>query len=293
MTSHSTRFLTPRNFFFALLIVITDTQLAAAATNSASSSNPAPPAAPAASPNQAIADLAKDALIKSLPPAYEKRDNWGHEKEIVTGYVWRQVDGHWQAEKVTKKVNDGLWRMYRVTLDNAARNLQIRFTAPQPAENGRAAFQVFLTARLGIEARQEQWTLGIKGLNFHVEGEATIAARIDVTVSVGPAAGAGFGALEVHPEVTSMNLRLVDLNLKRLDAIHGDAAHELGHAFEDILAGELHKREGEVTKKLNVEIAKHKDKLRFSASQIVEIGWEKIQALLSATSSGTSSTTAP
>ena len=74
----------------------------------------------------------------------------------------------------------------------------------------------------------------------------------------------------------------MDLTLKRLDIIHGDAAKELGHAFEDIIAGELRKREPDVTKKINAEIAKHHDKLQFSASQIAQIGWDKVQALLGA-----------
>ena len=165
-----------------------------------------------------------------------------------------------------------------------ARNLQIRFTTPHQAEDGRTAFQVFLTAKLGVEAAQEQWTMGIKGLNFQVAGEATISARLDLSVAIHPVLGAGFGTIEVQPEVTAVDLRLVDLSLKRLDIIHGDLARELGHAFEDILAGELHKKEREITKKINLEITKHQDKLRFSASQIAEIGWEKIQGLLSATS---------
>ncbi|HMC12428.1 MAG TPA: hypothetical protein VKH44_14105 [Pirellulaceae bacterium] len=275
--------------FASLLFVLLGASPAAAATSTPSSLKAAPSTTPVATPNQAVADLAKEVLLKSLKPVYEKQENWGHQKELVAGYQWRQIDGHWQADKVTKKVNDGLWRMYRVTLENAARNLQIRFTAPRPIENGRTAFQVFLNARVGFDARQEQWTLGVKGLNFHVEGDATIAARLDVTIAVGPAKDASFGTIEVQPEVTAVNLRLVDLTLKRLDIIHGDAARELGNAFEDILAGELHRREGEVMKKLNVEIDKHRDKLRFSPSQIAEIGWEKIQSLLSAAGGAASS----
>ena len=278
-----------RNSSASLLFVLLGTLPAVAATSTPSSLKAAPSTTAVATPNQAVADLAKEVLLKSLKPVYEKRENWGHQKEIVAGYQWRQIDGHWQADKVTKKVNDGLWRMYRVTLENAARNLQIRFSAPRPIENGRTAFQVFLTAKVGFDARQEQWTLGVKGLNFQVEGDATIAARLDVTIAVGPAKDAGFGTIEVQPEVTAVNLRLVDLTLKRLDFIHGDAARELGNAFEDILAGELHRHEGEVMKKLNAEIEKHRDKLRFSPSQIAEIGWEKIQALLSAAGGAASS----
>jgi hypothetical protein len=291
MISNSTLQLKRRLAFLAASLLLATTLPVIAATNSSTPSQPSattqPATAPAASPNQALAEMAKEVLLKSLPPEYEKRENWGHQKDVVTGYEWRQIDGHWQPQKVTKKLNDGQWRMYRVKLDNAARNLQIRFTTPHQADDGRTAFQVFLTAKLGVEADQEQWTMGIKGLNFQVAGEATIAARLDLAVAIHPVLGAGFGTIEVQPEVTAIDLRLVDLSLKRLDIIHGDLAHELGHAFEDILAGELHKKEGEITKKINLEIAKQKDKLRFSPSQITNIGWEKIQGLLGSTSSST------
>jgi hypothetical protein len=290
MISHSTLRLKCRLVFMVASLLIIATPPLVAATNSSTSPPPSttPPAnTAAASPNQALAEMAKQVLLKSLPPEYEKRENWGHQKDVVTGYEWRQIDGLWQPQKVTKKLNDGQWRMYRVKFDNAARNLQIRFTTPHQAEDGRTAFQVFLTAKLGVEAAQEQWTMGIKGLNFQVAGEATIAARLDLSVAIHPVLGAGFGTIEVQPEVTAIDLRLVDLNLKRLDLIRGDLAHELGHAFEDILAGELHKKEGEITKKINLEIAKQKDKLRFSPSQIANIGWEKIQGLLGSTSSST------
>jgi hypothetical protein len=287
MNSHSPLRMKRRLIFLAASVLLTTTLPAVAATNSSpsppSTTPPATAQVASAAPNQALAEMAKEVLLKSLPPEYEKKENWGHQKDLVTGYEWRQHDGHWQADKVTKKVNDGRWRTYRVKLDNAARNLQIRFTTPHQADDGRTAFQVFLTAKLGIEADQEQWTLGIKGLNFQVAGEATIAARLDLTVAIHPVSGAGFGTIEVQPEVTAIELQLVDLTLKRLDMIHGDLARELGHAFEDILAGELHKKEGEITKKINLEIAKHQDKLRFSAGQIAQIGWEKIQGLLSAT----------
>jgi hypothetical protein len=167
-----------------------------------------------------------------------------------------------------------------VRLIDPQQNLHVRFTKPRPAEKGRTAFRVFLTAKLWTDARQERWRVGVKGLNFHAEAEATVEVRLDVEVGIQPVADATFGTIEIKPKVTGVGLRLVDLTLKRLDKIHGDLARELGNAWEDILAGELRQREGEVAKKINAEIKKNREKLTFSPSQIAEIGWDKIQALL-------------
>jgi hypothetical protein len=84
---------------------------------------------------------------------------------------------------------------------------------------------------------------------------------------------------------------LADLTLTKVDLLKGDAARELGRALKDIVAAEVRKREPEIATKINAQIQKHHDKLQFSPSQIAQIGWGKIQALLGGTSGSTSSTT--
>jgi len=232
------------------------------------------------SPNQVLAEIAREAILKSLKPEYDKQDNWGHQKDVVDGYHWVSHPDGWHLEKQTKKVNEGLWRSYRVRLHDPQHKLKLRFTDPKPGAAGRTAFQAILSAKLNIEAKQEQWVLGVKGLNFQVAGDATVEAKLDVEIGIEPVKGATFGTIQVDPRINAVHLRLVDLTLKRVDIIHGDAAKELGHAFEDIIAGELRKRETDITKKINAEIAKHRDKLQFSPSQIAQIGWDKVQALL-------------
>jgi hypothetical protein len=246
----------------------------------ASTAGPSASANQSASPNQALAEMAKDAVLKSLKPEYDKQENWGHQKEIVDGYHWAQRADGWHWEKQTKKVNEGTWRSYRVRLDNPEQNLQLRFTAPQSAPNGGTAFQAFLTARMWAEGVQEQWVLGIKGLNFHVEGYATVRARLDIVVNVQPVSGASFGTIEVLPQVTGVELELVDLTLTKVDMLHGDAAKELGRMLKDIVAAEVRKQEPQVATKINAQIQKNRAKLQFSPSQIAQIGWGKIQALL-------------
>ncbi len=179
---------------------------------------------PAQSPNQALAAMAKEIIIKSLKPEYEKRENWGHQSSVVDGLHWVQHDGGWHLEKQTKLANDGLWRMYSVRLNDPERNLRVRLTPPHSASLGRTAFQAFLTARLAVDARQEQWIKGVKGLNFHVEGEATVEVRLDVDIGIEPAKEGSFGTIEIDPIVSNVGLRLVDLSLKKLDLIHGDLA---------------------------------------------------------------------
>ena len=235
--------------------------------------------APAPSPNDALVALAREALLKNLPPEYVKRSNWGHQKQTVVGYEWVFRDGGWRLDERTKPLNDGLWRMYRVKLENPEHNLNVRIT-PLPTENGHTAMEVFLTARLHAEAWQEQWRIGIKGLNFYIEAEATVQARMEVEIAIQPAADASFGTVEVRPHVNAVGLQLIDLRVQRIDKIGGEIAHELGRALKDVVADELHKREPEIATKINKEIDKHRDKLKFSPSQIVELNWNKVQSLL-------------
>jgi hypothetical protein len=242
------------------------------------------PGGQSSSPNQALADMARDAVLKSLKPEYDKEENWGHQKEIVDGYHWTEHADGWHWDKQTKKVNEGTWRRYRVRLDNPERNLQLSFTTPQPAANGGTAFQAILTARLWAEGVQEQWVLGVKGLNFHIEGYATVRAKLDVVVNIEPVSGASFGTIEVLPQVTGVQLELLDLTLTKVDMLHGDAARELGRMLKDVVASEIRKQEPKAAAKINAQIEKNRAKLQFSPSQMLQIGWDKIQGLLSATS---------
>ena len=130
--------------------------IAAASRLSAATSDPPPlptpgpaPAQSPTSPNEALAAFAKEIIIKSLKPQYEKRENWGHQTTVVDGFHWVQHDGGWHLDKQTKPVNDGLWRMYSVRFNDPERNLQLRLTPAHPAENGRTAFQAYLTAADG------------------------------------------------------------------------------------------------------------------------------------------------
>jgi hypothetical protein len=273
---------------YAAIIILLAVSAASADTTAL---NANPPSDARQSPNQAMADLAKQVLLESMPPVYEKRDNWGHQTDMVDGFHWEFRDGRWHFVHQSKKVNDGLWRMYKVQLVNPERNLQVRFTAPRPADDGRTAFSAFLSARLEIEARQEQWRLGIKGLNFHVEGEAKIETKLDIVIGVEPLPGGGFGAVQIRPEVTHVDLRLTELTLKKVDLIEGDLARELGHALEDIVAGEIRKREPEVARKINAQIQKQQSKLVFSPKQFAEVGWEKFQSLLGNVESAVKTTT--
>jgi hypothetical protein len=289
-------------FSVFIFMVVHGACLLNAATNTPASSAtpslaPLPPlgsqptaSAATPSPNQALAEMAKDAVMKSIKPEYDKEDNWGHQKEVVDGYHWEQrPDGGWHLAKQKKKVNDGTWRRYTVKIDNPEKNLKLRFTPPEPAPNGGTAFQAFLTARLWAEGIQEQWVLGVKGLNFHIEGYATIRARLDIVVNTQPVEGASFGTFQVLPQVTNVNLELVDLTLTKVDMLHGDAARELGRMMKDIVAGEMKKREPEMVTKINAQILKNRQKLQFSPTQIAQVGWQKVQSLLSSFTGGSDS----
>jgi hypothetical protein len=257
------------------------TNSSAAASTASPNQKPSP--TPPSSPNEALADMAKEAVIKSLKPEYDKQENWGHQKEIVDGFHWTERADGWHWEKQTKLVNEGTWRQYSVRLENPQHNLQLRFTPPQQATDGGTAFQVYLTARLFVDAIQEEWLRGVKAFNLHVEGYATVEAHLDVVVNVQAAPGKSFGTIEVLPQVTKVDLRLVDLTLTKVDLLHGDPAKELGHMLKGIVEAEIRKREPQVAAKINAQIEKNRNKLQFSPSQIAQIGWAKIQALLGGT----------
>ncbi len=266
----------------AIRLIVRAIALVAVCHAALHAANLAPPADTAqsdGSPNNALAALANDALLKSLPPQYEKRDNWGHQTQTTAGYEWHFRDGSWHLDNRTKMANDGRWRMYRLNLVDPERNLSLQISPLRAADGAKTALDIVLTARLHADAWQEQWTVGIKGFNYHIEADATVQVRLAAEVGMQPSPEGSFGTIEIVPHVNTVALRLIDLNVERIDKIGGDLAKELGRALKDVVADELKKREPEVAAKINTEIAKHRDKLCFSPAQIADLGWDKIQAL--------------
>jgi hypothetical protein len=225
-------------------------------------------------------ELVRQVILDELKPQYEDRKHWGQKGRVITGV---KVKGKWfepYLEKRTKEVNDGLWQRYVVTLIEPEKNLHVRFDQGRSVDASRFAFSLSLECKLRGEAHIERWRKGIKMLNVSAEGDMIVQARLDCDVGVSLAPGKFVSDVVIDPRVTAVDLRLVDLDLRRVGVLGHDVAHELGDSITPIIAHELDEREAKIVAKANASIEKRRDRLRFSLEQFVKSGWSKFQTTL-------------
>ena len=81
----------------------------------------------------------------------------------------------------------------------------------------------------------------------------------------------------LDPQVTAIDLELVDLDLKRIGKLGRDVSRELGDALRPTIAKELVRREPHIVERANVSIHQHPEKLRFSLDRFLASGWSKFE----------------
>ncbi|MBI2826568.1 MAG: hypothetical protein HYX69_17995 [Planctomycetia bacterium] len=235
-----------------------------------------------ASSEQSLSELIRTTIVDSLPREFTGQDKWGEKKAIASGLKFSTHGGRLKIDQRTKEVNHGLWTQYKATLIDPERHLRVRLSGLRRTAPGRLAFQLALAARVDGEARVERWRRGVKMLNFKAVAGSVVEAVLDCEVGIRTEATNFMPELVVEPHVDRVRLTLVDIDLKRVSKIGGDAAEELGDQLRHTLENELQAREAKVASKLNEALVKHPEKLRFSAARLVSSGWTKAQSLLSA-----------
>ena len=117
-------------------------------------------------------------------------------------------------------------------------------------------------------------------LNTSAVGDMIVEARLDCDVAIRLVPGKLVSDVVLDPRVTAVDLRLVDLDLRRVGILGHDVAHELGDSLTPILAKELDEREAKIVAKANAAIEKRRDRLHFSLEQFLKSGWSKLQTTI-------------
>ncbi len=272
----------PRRFFPVLVALLP------VGTGLGDEAAPAPVSTPASAATTALdaepfQELVRQVILDELKPKYEDRKHWGQKGRVITGV---KVKGRWfepHIEKRTKEVNDGLWQRYLVTLIEPEKNLHVRFDRSRNVDSNRFAFSLELESKLRGEAHIERWRKGIKMLNVSAEADMVVQARLDCDLAIRLEPGKLLSDVVLDPRVTGVDLRLVDLDLRRVGVLGHDVARELGDSLTPIIAHELDEREPKIVAKANAAIEKRRDRLRFSLEAFLKSGWSKFQTTMAKT----------
>ncbi|MCA9169317.1 MAG: hypothetical protein KDB23_16700, partial [Planctomycetales bacterium] len=81
--------------------------------------------------------------------------------------------------------------------------------------------------------------------------------------------------LVLKPEVVTADIQLSGLHVNRVSHLEGALARELSGTMQSIINKKLDDKRPKLVAKLNRQIAKHEDDLRFSLSDSIKARWSK------------------
>ncbi len=217
-----------------------------------------------------VLQWAADWVRQTLPASYQGDKDWGKRTRVYAGVKVDLDDGRIKTKRRWKDVKHGRWVRYAVHLRDPSdpQRLNIRITHAEQGPDQRIRFAAQLDSLLDVELEQERWNLGTR--LFSVSVQAKVKLRMLVAGDV------GFELdvtrippdLLADPRITSTELSLVDLKVDRISKIGGDVAESIGDLVKRIIRQEyLPGQQAAITQKLNSQIDRRRDRLRFGASQ--------------------------
>ena len=232
--------------------------------------------APIASPDE-LRRLIEGMALKHFPDKYENTKQWGQTKHVFSR-LKVSLDGlRVDSERVTREANHGTWKRYRIDLSSAPDALQLKVERAEQTADNKLRVEVDCRAKLVVAGRVAQWERGL--LLMSVGGEADAVARLwaccEVGVELDPRRLPP--DIVVRPVVTDAKLELVDLRLRKFGYLQGPIAKQLGEGIEEIVQERLADDNRDLAAKLNRQIAKQQDRLRFSPQQWFQKQWDSLR----------------
>jgi hypothetical protein len=212
-------------------------------------------------------DLLRAVMLTAIPDKYEDRKHWGGTVQMAKGIRFRQRGIHVQMEPRMTSVNDGMWHRYQIEFPRPEQNIRLAIENVSSRASGQFHCTIVVTATPKCLARFEHWVLGVKGLNFTIVSHATVKVVADCSLRVRTEfmKGNWLPDLILEPTVQKLDIKLVDIDTKRIGELRGDVAEELGDGSRAFVRRLLAEQAPRALKKINSAIAKKKNALRFSA----------------------------
>jgi hypothetical protein len=217
----------------------------------------AEPLPPSVASNGLASNILQQVLASSIPPSYEKRDNWGKTVMVYDGIqVERGKNGLPEYRKHKSPAPHGLWKRYVVTIPDPARCVRaeiLHITAP---ENKSVNFAVRVTVDFDVYVELKSYSNGFKLLSVAAEAEGQVVMELDCVATLKPTGLPILPDIEIEPTVTDTRLSLPHFRLKRIGKVKGDLAKEIGDGIRGAIRDRVREEGPRVAREANRAIAK-------------------------------------
>lgn len=227
-----------------------------------------------------LQDVVTKVVQEHIPHTYEDKRKWGMTTRRWDG-LHVQLKGLKLATKRRwKDVNHGNWTMYRVELLDPKEELAVRVNDVRESGDGRVAFDTSFTMRVHAFGRNSKWVKGVQLYSFSADANARLTLRIQGTIGMTMDVAKLPPDVLVDPMVTSAEVQLEEFDLYRVSDVGGEVAQQLGRGVRNLLNKKIEEQNQKLAGKLNRQIDKKRDRLRFSMSDLVKSKWSKMSKFI-------------
>ena len=220
-----------------------------------------------------LQQLATDIVLENLPETHDDRRKWGMTRARFDGLHVRMDGFQIRTKRKRKEVNHGTWKRYKITQINPDENLKVKISPARTMPDGRAAFEVELSARINSMARLSEWNRGIRLVSVSVDADTDVKIVIDCRLDVQLDPTRLPPDVILKPEVVNADIEISKFRINRISHMEGALARELSRGLQKLLEKKIDEKRPKLVKKINRQIKKHEDDLRISMHDAIKEKW--------------------
>ena len=237
--------------------------------------SPAANPADATSAPAAIAEALAEIIAVAIPRQYERRDDWGKTTRLTTGLRTERDGWRVRVRRRRKEVPHGIWKHYRLQLEDPGRDLEIAVEHLRPLRPGHIGFTLSCDARLAGWIRVKTYQYGVHLGAYEVVGRSHVGLTIDLDIGLRLGAGPTGPAILLNPHVVHATCHIRDVDIERISDARGPLVREMGKGIRFTIERVLDS--DALERKLNRAIEKNRHSLAVSLRW-----WDDCQALFAA-----------
>ena len=207
-------------------------------------------------------------VIQEAGLEWNNDKNWGGQEKAWNGIRFRHDDGRLETERVWKMVNHGSWEKYSAKVRPGPENFHITLPRIESTDDCTSNITVNVRTTLDIDARQSQWSRGVQLYSISGTGWADVEVSIQVAVKTRPDYTEFPPAIVIEPIVTNADIVLHRFQLDRVSKLGGEFSQQVSHAAKKIIDSKLEDKKTDIVIKLNKQIERNRDHLRFSMKDL-------------------------
>ena len=218
-------------------------------------------------------DFLTQLALDSMPVRYVEDKDWGKQKERWDGIKVSFKNGRLLTKRRKKMVNHGTWDRYEVSLVDPENSFSVQLNNFEETDSDRVTFDVIITAKVNVVARQAKWVKGVQLYSISADGSA--AVKLAISASLGSRLDvAKFPPdLIFDPRIEDAKIELEDFRIDRVSKAGGEFAQQVTRIVKSKLDKKVAAKEEKLVKKLNAKIEKNRDRLTLSANDAVKSKW--------------------